>query len=86
MLREIAFANSIALVTVLFFLVFYVGSIVAPNFFRLLRNAQFLGADVDQFTPKKLSLRVLAGILSALFVTSWVFGCLWAWLYNFMAG
>ncbi len=76
MLREIAFANSIALVTIFFFLVFYVGSIVAPNSFRFLRNAQFLGADIDQITPKKFSLPALAGILLTLFVTSWVFGYL----------
>lgn len=38
MLREIAFANSIALVTALFFLLFYAGSIIAPNSFRFLRN------------------------------------------------
>jgi hypothetical protein len=86
MLHEIAFANSIAFVTALFFLVFYAGSIIAPDSFRFLRNAQFLGADIDQFTPKKFSLRALAGISLTLFVTSWVFGYLWAWLYNLMAG
>jgi len=85
MLSEFAFANSIALVTTLFFLVFYVGSIIVPNSFRFLRNAQFLGADIDQFTPKKFTLRALAGISLTLFITSWVFGYLLAWLYNLMA-
>ena len=84
MLREIDFANSIGIVTVFFFLVFYLGSIIAPNLFRFLRNAQFLGADIDQFTPKRFSRNTLIGILLTLFVTSWVFGYAWAWLYNWL--
>lgn len=84
MLREIDFANSIGIVTVFFFLVFYLGSIIAPNFFRFLRNAQFLGADIDQFTPKRFSRNTLIGILLTLFVTTWVFGYAWAWLYNLL--
>jgi hypothetical protein len=85
MLREIDFANSIGIVTVVFFLVFYLGSIIAPNIFRFLRNAQFLGADIDQFTPKTFSTKMLSGILLTLFVTSWIFGYAWAWLYNWLA-
>jgi hypothetical protein len=85
MLRETAFANSIAIVTILFFLVFYLGSLLAPNVFRFLRNAQFLGADIDQFTPKRFSFNTLVGILLTLFVTSWIFGYAWAWLYNWLA-
>jgi hypothetical protein len=84
MIREIDFANAIGIVTVVFFLVFYLGSILAPNIFRFLRNAQFLGADIDQFTPKGFSTNMLIGILLTLFITSWVFGYAWAWLYNLL--
>ncbi len=86
MLHEIAFAGSMAIVTVLFFLIIYVGSIVAPAPFRFFRNAQFLGADVDRITPGKLSFGALAGTVLTLFATSWIIGFLWAWLYNLMAG
>lgn len=46
---------------------------ISPQLLSVPRNAQFLGADIDQFTPGKFSLRALAGILLTLFVTSWAF-------------
>jgi len=46
MLNQAAFANSLAILTGALYLLYYLISLVAPQFFRHLFNAQFLGADV----------------------------------------
>jgi hypothetical protein len=44
-LSESAFANSMAILTAAFYLLFYLINLIAPGLFRFLFNAQFLGAD-----------------------------------------
>lgn len=48
MLNEFAFANSLAILTGLLYIVFII-LLLAPNLFKFLFNTQFLGADVASF-------------------------------------
>ena len=41
-LSQTAFANSIAILTAAFYLLFYLINLIAPGLFRFLFNAQFL--------------------------------------------
>ena len=81
-LHQLALANSIAVASVLFYLVFYVLSLVAPPVFRLVFNSQFLGADVASLYPSTPNPGTMVGSLVAIAVVGWVFGYVWAWLYN----
>ena len=78
MLNQAAFANSLAILTGTLYLLFYVISLVAPQFFRHLFNAQFLGADVASLFPKEISF-------SYFIQTLIILGYAWAWLYNQLA-
>ena len=53
MLNQGAFPNSLAILTGALYILFYLVSLFAPQFFRHLFNAQFLGADVASLSPKK---------------------------------
>ena len=83
-LDKLAFANSLAILTVLFYLILYLLSLVSPAAFTFLFNAQFLGADIAPMLPK-FSLADSAGTLAALVVICWVFGYAWAGIYNKLA-
>jgi hypothetical protein len=54
-LSQTAFANSIAILTGAFYLLFYLINLIAPEVFRFLFNAQFLGADVASLLPKEFA-------------------------------
>ena len=82
MLSEFAFANSLAILTGLLYIVFVILLLLAPNLFRFLFNTQFLGADVASLFPKRISPGSFAGTLVTLVVTGWICGYAWAWLYN----
>ncbi len=85
MLNKAAFAISLAVLTGAFHLFLYLAALVVPKFFRFLFNAQFMGADVASLMPKKFFLgNFLVGLISVL-VFTWIFGYLWAWLYNSLA-
>ncbi len=81
-LSEFALANSLAIVAVLFYVVFFGLGLVAPEIFRFLFNAQFLGADVASLLPKRVSVGNFLGTVITLLLTGWMFGYVWAWLYN----
>lgn len=82
MLKPPAFANSLALVTAIFYLVVHLFRFVAPILFRLLFNAQFMGADVASLmSPDLLAGSYLLSFVVAV-LTAWLFGYGWAWLYN----
>lgn len=82
MLKEVALATSLAVLTGVLYLGFLVLGVVAPGVFTLLFNAQFFGADVASLFPKSLSPGNVIATLVALVVAGWVFGYAWAWLYN----
>ena len=82
MLSEFAFANSLAILTGLLYIVFVILLLLAPNLFKFLFNTQFLGADVASLFPRRLSAGSFAGTLVTLVVSGWIFGYAWAWQYN----
>jgi len=85
MLDATAFANSLAALTGVLYLVLYLISLIAPRIFEFLFNAQFFGANVAGLLPKRFSVWSFFGTLAALLVGAWVFGYAWAWLYNLLA-
>ena len=82
MLNEFAFANSLAILTGLLYIVFVILLLLAPNLFKFLFNTQFLGADVASLFPRRISAGSFSGTLVSLVVSGWIFGYAWAWLYN----
>jgi hypothetical protein len=85
MLKRLAFASSLTILTGVFYLVLYLVAIFSLDAFRFLFNAQFLGADVASLLPRQLTVGGFAGTLVAILVFVWVFGYLWAGLYNRLA-
>ncbi len=79
---KFAFANSLGILTTLFYGTLLLLRGVAPQAFEFIFNAQFGGAKVTILFPKDLS--VIAGIENLLVVafSTWLMGFLWAWLYN----
>ncbi len=82
MLNEFAFANSLAILTGLLYIVFVILLLLAPNLFKFLFNTQFLGADVASLFPRRIPAGSFSGTLVSLVVSGWIFGYAWAWLYN----
>lgn len=78
MFNKKALANSLAVLSGLFYVVLYLLSVVAPTTFMSIFNAQFLGADIASLVPSGFSI----GVLVVVFLTSWVVGYVWAMLYN----
>jgi|RhiMetdeSRZDD1v2_1073273.scaffolds.fasta_scaffold2432646_1 hypothetical protein len=64
MLNQAALAHSLAILTGALYLLFYLISLIAPELFKHLFNAQFLGANVASLLPKKFTFIMpqLAGI------------------------
>lgn len=81
MLKQQAFANSIAATTGIVYIVFYVLWLIVPGFFEFLFNAQFLGADVASLI-RDWSLGSFVATLVAVVVVAWLVGYVWAGLYN----
>ena len=53
---QTALANSMAILTAAFYLLFYLINLIAPGLFRFLFNAQFLGADLALFASERICL------------------------------
>ena len=85
MLNQAAFANSLAILIGALYLLFYLINLIAPDVFRHLFNAQFLGADVASLFPKQISFTDFLRTLVILVITVSIFGYAWAWLYNQLA-
>ena len=82
MLNRNAFANSIAVVITIFYVVFYALALIAPVFFEFLFNAQFLGAKVTALIPPGFSFGDFIGVLVATVILGWIMGYVWALFYN----
>jgi hypothetical protein len=82
MLKSTAFANALAIVGGLLYLVFYLIGLAAPSVFELVFNAQFLGADVASLIPAGFSLGDALVALLVVVITGWIGGYLLAWFYN----
>jgi len=85
MLNPLAFASSLTILTGVFYLLLYLLGVVWRDAFRFLFNAQFLGADVASLLPRDGNASIFVGTLLVLIVVTWVFGYVWAWLYNRIA-
>ena len=83
-LSQTAFANSIAILTAAFYVLFYLINLIAPGLFRFLFNAQFLGADVASLLPKEFAAGNVIVALVLMVITAWISGYVWAWLYNLL--
>lgn len=86
MLKKLAFATSLTILTGAFYIILYLLAIISRDAFRFLFNAQFLGADVASLLPQRLTVGGFVGTLVAILVFVWIFGYVWAWLYNRMSG
>ena len=84
MLHRVAFATSLTILSAGLYLLFYIFAVIAPQAFRFVFNAQFLGADVASLLPRQLSYGGFLGTLIALAVSAWLIGYVWAWLYNWL--
>ena len=82
MLNQAAFANSLSILTGALCILFYLIRLLAPELFKHVFNAQFLGADVASLLPKKMSFSYFVRTLAILVISVWIFGYAWAWLYN----
>ena len=82
MLNKVAFASALSLLTAALYLLLYLLAVLMPTVFRFIFNAQFLGADVASLLPRELSFLTFDATLVVLVITTWVFGYLWAQLYN----
>ena len=82
MLNRMALATSLAILSGLIYLLFYVLAVAWRDGFRFLFNAQFFGADIASLLPRELSYITFVGTWVVVIVSGWVFGYCWAWLYN----
>ena len=74
-----------AILTAAFYLLFYLINLIAPGMFRFLFNAQFLGADVASLLPEGFAAGRFIVALVLMVIIAWIFGYVWAWLYNLLA-
>ena len=81
MLDKFAFGNAAAVITAIAYAVAYLLKVAAPQFFTYWFDAQFFGANVSPLLPSHSPQQAL-GVLVTIFITSWVFGYLFALLYN----
>lgn len=81
MLKPVPLANSFATATALFYIVLFLLETLAPPFFKLIFNSQFLGADITSQIPR-LNLANFIGALIAVSLVAWAFGYLVAVFYN----
>jgi hypothetical protein len=86
MLNPVAFANSLAIVTGVFYLALCILAVVWRDAFRFVFNAQFLGADVASLLPLGRPATGFLATLVALVISAWSLGFCWAWLYNRLVG
>jgi len=85
MLKPVALANALAIVTAIFYLVMWILGVVAPRLFVFVLNAQFLGANVASLYPRKPDATTFIITLVVISATAWLFGYLWAYIYNRLA-
>ena len=85
MLNNAAFANSLAILIAVSYVIVHAVRLVSPPIFEFLFNAQFLGAKVASLIPREFSWSHFIGTLVTVVISGWIFGYFWAWLYNLLA-
>ena len=82
MLKEVPFANALAVVMGVFYLACVVLIAVAPNLFRLIGQSWIHAFDLSALPSAPLSPGLfLLGLVTSVGL-SWITGYLFAWLYN----
>lgn len=81
-MRSIPFANSLAVATGLFAIGIATLRFLAPRLFAFVFNSQFFGADVASLLPAQTSITSLFAAFVIVVITAWIFGFIWAMLYN----
>lgn len=82
MLRPIAFANALTITATGLFVFLIALRELAPGFFVYFFNAQFFGADVAALLPARPGFSRLMADLLIMLIGAWLFGYVWALLYN----
>ena len=83
-MKAILFANSLAIAVGVFY-IFLVGlSFVIPSAFDSLHDSQFLGTEISFLIPANLTFARFLINLVFVFIIVWVFGLVWAEVYNFL--
>ena len=80
-MQPIAFATALAVASAIFAVVLILLHVAAPRLFVIVFNCQFFGADVASPLPTASTKRLVPGAITVI-VTAWVFGLIWALLYN----
>ena len=80
--QVLPFANALAAATAIFYLVLLALRAVARDLFTFVFNSQFLGANVASLYPPQPGIGSSLGTLLVVVVVTWVFGAVWAVLYN----
>ncbi len=81
-MHPIAFATALAAASAIFAVALILLRVVAPRLFVIVFNGQFFGADVASLLPPVPDTTRLVSGAMIVIVTAWVFGLLWALLYN----
>jgi hypothetical protein len=81
MLQPIPFANAIAAASAIFVILLLLLRLVAPSLFTVVFNSQMLGANIASLLPRDPVRPFLVGGVVVVIIT-WLFGLVWAVLYN----
>jgi hypothetical protein len=81
-LRPIPFANALTITATGLFVFLIALRELAPAFFVYFFNAQFFGADVASLLPARPSFARLMADLLIMLIGAWLFGYVWALVYN----
>jgi hypothetical protein len=84
-LNQVAFVNSLAVLTAARYVLFAIIALISTRTFSLLFDAQFFGANVASLFPKVQPSAASLLTLVLMIAMSWVVGYAWAWLYNQLA-
>ena len=84
-LKHTAFANSIAVSSIVFYIVLYGTYFLFPNMYISLVRSYFLAPLIAGLLPPVDFARSIMGGVVIVGVLSWIFGYAWAFFYNSFA-
>ena len=82
MLKPVPFANALALTTLGFSVALWILSQFAPTLFKMVYNAQFLGANVASLYTSPADALIVFSSMLILTAIAWITAYIWATLYN----
>lgn len=78
-----ALANAFSGASIVFYILFYLVSLLVPSWFGFLFNSLVFGADVASLYPKHVGLFEASEYATVIAIAAWVFGFVFGWLYNY---